>query len=52
MAEIKKEPEVMLDVNGDEIVMFTMNHTIADFIRYLLKDTSRDELLWLVKTVK
>lgn len=52
MSEIKCLPSVTKDINGDDIVAFDADHTLSDIIRYLLTQTDRDELRYLIEHVE
>jgi hypothetical protein len=51
MGEIKTPPALLTDSDGYEYVIFDEDHTLSDFIRYLLTQTDREELKYLVESV-
>jgi DNA-directed RNA polymerase subunit L len=51
MGEIKTPPALLTDSDGYEYIIFEEDHTLSDFIRYLLTQTDREELKYLVESV-
>lgn len=47
MSEIKRKP-YLVEVAAEQYAAFDEDHTLADFVRYLLTQTSREELQQLV----
>lgn len=48
MSEVKRDPIISLDVNGDEIAAFDANHSLADIARWLLRNRAEAEELHLI----
>lgn len=51
MGEIKTPPAILTNIDGFEYIIFDEYHTLSDFIRYLLTQTDREELKYLVENV-
>lgn len=41
--EIKTNPIIVHDKNGDEIICFNSKHTLADIVRWLMRNRSEAE---------
>lgn len=52
MAETKRQPQIFMNATGPETIIFDENHTINDFLRYLLLQSTRQELIQLIKDVR
>lgn len=48
MSEVKRDPIISLDANGDEIAAFDVNHSLADIARWLLRNRGEAEELHLI----
>lgn len=52
MSEVITPPVIMYDASGDPVYTFTSAHTLADVARWIIKEGAREDMLYLLQTLK
>lgn len=52
MSEVITPPIITHDANGDPVYTFNSSHTLADVARWIIKEGGRDDMLYLLETLK